>query len=80
MSLLRATPLTDDEVRGVVRAILAEEADAPSGHAVDYDEIAHFVEGVAHHEADPENVKRVAAKLAAAGWPLAGIDTADIWA
>jgi hypothetical protein len=29
--------------------------------------------------AGPENVKRVAAQLAAAGWPLAGIDTDGIW-
>lgn len=79
MSLLRSTPLTDEEIREVVREILNEETHAPAGHAVDYDEIARFIAGVAHHEADPENVKRVAAKLAAAGWPLAGIDTADVW-
>ena len=29
---------------------------------------------VTHHDAGPENVARVAAKLAAAGWPLAGMD------
>ena len=27
-----------------------------------------------HHDAGPENIQRVAAKLAAAGWPLAGIE------
>jgi hypothetical protein len=26
-----------------------------------------------HHDAGPENVRRVAARLAAAGWPLSGV-------
>ncbi len=80
LALLRSTPLTDDEVREVVREIAAAESVAPAGHVVDYDEIARFVEGVSHHDAGPENVKRVAAQLAAAGWPLAGIDTDGLWA
>ncbi len=73
LALLRSTALTDDEIAEVVREIAAAEADAPPGHRVDYDEIERFVEGVAHHDAGPENVKRVAALLAAAGWPLADI-------
>jgi len=52
---------------------------APAGHLVDNDEIERFIEGVAHHDGGPENVKRVAAQLAAAGWPLAGIDADGIW-
>jgi len=40
------------------------------------DEIAEFIKDVTHHDAGPENVARVAAKLAAAGWPLAGINDA----
>lgn len=78
LALLRATPLTEDEIKEVVREIAAAEADAPAGHLVDYDEIEQFVEGVAHHDGGPENVRRVAAQLAAAGWPLAGIDD-GIW-
>jgi Protein of unknown function (DUF3349) len=38
------------------------------------DEISAFISEVTHHDAGPENVQRVAAKLAAAGWPLTGID------
>jgi len=79
LALLRSTPLTDGEINEVVRQIAAVEAEAPAGHQIDYDEIASFVEGVAHHDAGPENVKRVAAQLAAAGWPLAGIDTEGVW-
>lgn len=79
LALLRSTPLTEDEIRAVVRGIAAVEAEAPDGHRVDYDEIAGFVEGLTHHDAGPENVKRVASRLAAAGWPLAGIDSESIW-
>lgn len=78
LSLLRSTPLTEDEIKAVVREITAAEAGAPPGHRVDYDEIEYFVEDVTHHGADPQNVHRVAARLAAAGWPLAGIDS-DVW-
>ncbi len=31
-----------------------------------------------HYDAGPENVRRVAATLAAAGWPLAGIDVSEL--
>lgn len=74
LSLLRSTPLTDDEIKEVVRQIAATEARVAEGHLIDSDEIEAFVEGLTHHDAGPENVRRVAAKLAAAGWPLAGID------
>ncbi|HPY24079.1 MAG TPA: DUF3349 domain-containing protein [Mycobacterium sp.] len=79
LSLLRSTPLTDDEIKEVVRQIAATEARAAEGHLIDSDEIEAFVEGLTHHDAGPENVRRVAAKLAAAGWPLAGIDDDEVW-
>lgn len=78
LSLLRSTPLTDDEIKQVVRQIAETEASAPQGHLLDADEIKTFVAGLTHHDAGPENVRRVAAKLAAAGWPLAGVDD-DAW-
>ena len=74
LALLRNTPLSEDQVKEVVREIAEAEAKAPAGHAIDHDEIVSFIEGVAHHDAGPENIQRVAAKLAAAGWPLAGIE------
>ena len=43
---------------------------APAGHAIDRDEIEHFIADVVHHDGGPENVKRVADKLAAAGWSV----------
>ena len=74
MALLRNTPLTEDQVKEVVRGVVAEESHAPVGHHIDHDEIEKFVEGVTHHDAGPENIRRVAATLAAAGWPLDNLD------
>jgi hypothetical protein len=73
LALLRNTPLSEDEIKDVVREISAEESHAPAGHEIDRDEIEHFIADHVHHDAGPENVKRVAATLAAAGWPLAGV-------
>lgn len=73
LALLRTTPLTEDEIKDIVREISAEEAHAPAGHKIDHDEIEHFIADHVHHDAGGENVRRVAATLAAAGWPLAGV-------
>ncbi len=69
LALLRSTPLTEDQITEVVDAIDEEIDGAP----VDRDVIADFISGVTHYDAGPENVTRVAARLAAAGWPLSGI-------
>ncbi|MCV7077166.1 DUF3349 domain-containing protein [Mycobacterium szulgai] len=69
LALLRSTPLTEDEIEDAVDAIDEEaEDDEP-----ERDVIADFIEDMTHYDASPESVARVAAKLAAAGWPLAGI-------
>lgn len=75
LALLRNTPLTEGEIRDIVRDILVEETQAPAGHKIDHDEIERFISGHVHHDAGEENVRRVAATLAAAGWPLADVDT-----
>lgn len=77
LALLRNTPLSEDEIKDIVREIVDAEGDAPAGRAIDSDEIARFIEQHEHHDAGPENVRRIAAKLAAAGWPLAGIGEPD---
>jgi Protein of unknown function (DUF3349) len=71
LALLRATPLTEDQVRDVVRNITDNNSGADG--EIGRDDIAEFIKDVTHHDAGPENIQRVAAKLAAAGWPLAGI-------
>ena len=74
LALLRATPLTDEQVKEVVRHITANGTAALADGTIDRDEIAEFISEVTEHDAGPENINRVAAKLAAAGWPLAGVD------
>jgi hypothetical protein len=68
LALLRSTPLTEDEITQVVDAI-DEEVEGP----VHRDVIADFISDMTQYDAGPENIARVAARLAAAGWPLAGI-------
>jgi hypothetical protein len=72
LALLRATPLTEDEIKEVIRTITAPETGAVIDGAIPADEIQGFIEGVTHHDAGPENVKRVADRLAAAGWKIQG--------
>jgi Protein of unknown function (DUF3349) len=67
LALLRSTPLTEDQITEVVDAI-DEEVEGE----VDRDVIADFISDMTQYDAGPENVARVAARLAAAGWPLAG--------
>ena len=74
LALLRATPLTDEQVKEVVRNITANGTAALRDGTIDRDEIAEFISEVTEHDAGPENINRVAAKLAAVGWPLAGVD------
>jgi hypothetical protein len=74
LSLLRATPLTEEQIKEVVGHLTEAGSAATADGEIDTDEIAAFIQDVTHHDAGPENVQRVAAKLAAAGWPLAGVD------
>jgi anthranilate phosphoribosyltransferase len=76
LALLRSTPLTEDEITEVVDAIDEERDHEP----VDRDVIADFISDMTHYDASPENISRVAARLAAAGWPLSGITPEDMQA
>ena len=78
LALLRATPLTEDQIKEVVRHITADAPSATGDGSIDEDEIAAFIKDVTHHDAGPENVQRVAAKLASAGWPLTGVGDASV--
>lgn len=73
LALLRSTPLTEEEITEVVDAIDEE----PDHEPVDRDVIADFISDMTHYDAGPENIARVAARLAAAGWPLSGIAVED---
>jgi hypothetical protein len=78
LTLLRATPLTEDQLKEVVRNITADGSTALADGEIGQDEIAAFIKDVSHHDAGPENVQRIAAKLAAAGWPLHGVEQAAV--
>ncbi|GAA4543274.1 DUF3349 domain-containing protein [Mycobacterium paraffinicum] len=79
MALLRSTPLTEDQIREVVRHITAQEGSPETiDHPIDRDEIAEFISDMTQFDAGKENIIRVAATLAAAGWPLAGIDVSEV--
>jgi len=72
LALLRDTPLSDEEIRRVIRAITAPGSRALADGEIGTDEIEAFIAEVTHREVEPSEVRRVAAKLAASGWPLAG--------
>ncbi|WP_343598880.1 DUF3349 domain-containing protein [Mycobacterium sp.] len=76
LALLRSTPLTEEQVADVVRNITAAESKALADGQIDRDEIAEFISDMTQYDAGPENIQRVAGTLAAAGWPLAGVDAA----
>lgn len=78
LALLRSTPLTEEQIAEVVRNITADGSAAVADGVIDRDEIAHFISDMTHYDAGPENVIRVAATLAAVGWPLAGIDVSEV--
>jgi len=77
LELLRATPLTEEQVKEVVRNITAGDSAAVADGTITKDDIEEFISGVTSHDAGPENVARVAAVLAAAGWPLSGVASAE---
>jgi len=75
LALLRSTSLTDDQIREVVHNITASGSKALSDGEISDDEIAEFIADMTHYDAGPENIRRVAGTLAAAGWPLSGVDS-----
>lgn len=70
LELLRSTPLSEDEIEDAVDAV----DDPVEDEADERDVIAEFIADMANCSSDPDSVARVAAKLAAAGWPLVGIE------
>lgn len=77
LALLRSTPLSEEQVREVVHTITAPGSPAVTDGVIEHDEIADFISDMTHYDAGPENIRRVAATLAAAGWPLSGIEISE---
>jgi hypothetical protein len=77
-ALLRSTPLTPDQLKEVVSNLTSKGSPAAADGVIDGNEVAEKISELTHHDAGPENIRRVAATLAAAGWPLAGIDVSEL--
>ncbi|MEZ0350849.1 DUF3349 domain-containing protein [Mycobacterium sp. pR1184] len=77
-ALLRSTPLTPEQLEEVAHNIAAKESQPGADGVVSKDEIAEFITKTTHHDPGKENIQRVAATLAAAGWPLAGISVSAV--
>jgi hypothetical protein len=69
LALLCPTPLTEDQVEQVVRNLTTHGLPTTVDGEFDTDEIAAFITEVTHHDAGPENVQRVADRLAACRQP-----------
>jgi hypothetical protein len=75
-ALLKSTPLTQDQLEEVVHNIIKKHRAEGDGE-IGRDEIEKFISETTHNDPGKENIIRVAATLAAAGWPLAGIDVSE---
>jgi Protein of unknown function (DUF3349) len=54
-------------------SLTATDSTGSADHSIDDDEIAAFTSGVSDPDATEANIRRVSARLAAAGWALAGV-------
>jgi hypothetical protein len=77
-ALLRSTPLTPEQLKEVIGNLTSTGSPAAADGVIDGNEIAQTISELTNHDPGPENVRRVAATLAAAGWPLAGIDVSEV--
>ena len=75
-ALLRSTPLTEEQLGEVVAKLKESHPDGDG--PIDRGEISEFISETSHKDPGRENIIRVAATLAAAGWPLAGIDVSEL--
>jgi hypothetical protein len=77
-ALLRSTPLTEEQLIEVAHKIAVKESKPGADGVVSREEIAEFISKTTNRDPGRENIIRVAATLAAAGWPLAGIDVSEV--
>jgi len=77
-ALLQSTPLTKDQLEEVVHKVVKNHRGDDHLQAIDRDEISTLITETTHKDPGRENIIRVAATLAAAGWPLAGIDVSRV--
>ncbi|ORA59230.1 DUF3349 domain-containing protein [Mycobacteroides franklinii] len=73
LALLRRT-LTEEQVKEVVAKLTDPQSAAQVDGVVSKDEIEKFISDVTKDEPTTQDISRVASRLAAGGWPLAGVD------
>ncbi|MUM17814.1 DUF3349 domain-containing protein [Mycobacterium sp. CBMA271] len=74
LALLRRT-LTEDQVKEVVAKLTDPASPAQVDGVVSQDEIEKFITDVTKDDPTAQDISRVASRLAAGGWPLAGVDS-----
>jgi Protein of unknown function (DUF3349) len=64
--------LTAEEVHQVVAALTAEQSPALEDGLISHDEIGDMIAKLVEESPSEDDIRKVSARLAAAGWPLEG--------
>ena len=64
--------LTAEEVHEVVAALTAEQSPAREDGVISHDEIRDMIAKLVEEAPNEDDIRKVSARLAAAGWPLEG--------
>jgi len=64
--------LTAEEVHQVVAALTAEQSPALEDGVISHDEIRDMIAKLVEEAPNEDDIRKVSARLAAAGWPLEG--------
>lgn len=64
--------LSDDDVRRIVAQLTADGSSALSDGVISQDEVEELISRVVRENPTHDEIRRVSARLAAGGWPLAG--------
>lgn len=76
IALLKRT-LTDDDIRQIIARLTAENSSAMADGVITDEEIREMTARVLEQPPSEEDINKVSARLAAAGWPLHGTFSSD---
>lgn len=69
--------LTDDQVREIVATLTAKGSPGMTDGSITLDEVEEHIAHVTQEPPTDDEIRRVSARLAAGGWPLAGSEGSD---
>lgn len=72
--------LSDDDVRRIVAQLTAPDSPALSDGVISQDEVEELISRVVREKPSHDEIRRVSARLAAGGWPLAGAESDEVGA